>query len=778
MAWNLTKLTIELFSCTALSITPEISPDGSQLYIAGASNDFYCMGSDNGRLLWSTSIDSAILNRPTVFSNTNVANVIYFIESMDGRVRQFDIDTASENWQFSCVDVTGLDSCQNSVEAEFRYVSIVLCGTVSLNGSLPLNFSYSHCSVSESGNVLYYGDIFGRISALEVGTFDTEAPTARPSLSPTVTPSAAPNLSASPTKTNAAMVTTVPTALPTAISTAPPTLLPVVILGPSVFDNANSALGAENEDDEKTDALSLGLIVGVAVAGIIVALLVVFFVARILLRPKKKLRTKETRVKIDDLDGDVEADLESSGEDDSDGADSDDMDDITVTSGSDSVEVEVSAGSQPFQTPIKKSRSRKKRKKIRTPPTATTLASIQEAEDEEIAALPHEDDPKADLSEKFRLVQNTITPVEKGNAGRCSDGHVELAVGLNNLRPLADDMSAGSDDDSVPPPPPPGLEGLFHDHSDIEEEKKDVDFIDGEYLGNLSPQPSFGMTTDSQPPHSPTQSTASARSFISSVAAALSRSPKNSNEPPALSPASSAASTTDQASSEANAEGAPSISMSPSMMSTDSSLYTDDKSRVSTDKLSPLSTGIFGGNDQASLPDDEASAMLQPTLYHKYKARDEAALPARVPGAHYLTKGSPLRPKFTPSGSTKVPKVKSARTKRNLNGFSSSFLQSEGSADEDGNEARISSKAHAEDPRRAPTFKRRSKREETAPKASNMIEDTWNSFLNDLAVAEQQFFSPTHSQKSAVLRYSVDDDDTTLSAPIDDDAATVRTGSA
>lgn len=573
----------------------------------------------------------------------------------------------------------------------------------------------------------------------------------------------------------ATILPTVPPVTPTVLQTASPTVFSGVILAPSVFDNANSALGAETGGDDDTDDMSMGLIIGVAVAGLVVASLVVFFVARTLLRPQKKIKTKETLIKIDDSGGDVEADLGSSGEDESDGGEYDDMDDITVTSGSDVVEVEVTVGAQLYQTPPKKTRSRKKKKKLRTPPTATTLASIQEAEDEELAALHNDAYPKADLNEKFRsTVDNKASSVEKGSAGRSDYGHVELSVGLNNLRPLVDDMSAGSDEDSLPPPPPPGRvtpsSDVQNHPRDVEEEKKDVDFMDGENPGTLSPQPSFGMTSDPQTPNSPAQSAASATSFIASVAAALALSPKKANTPRPLSPAPSA---TSQLSSDANST--PGISMSPSMMSTDSSLYTDDKSRLSTDRLSPLSTGIFG-NDQGSLPDDEALAIMPPSLHHTYDGRDSGG-GIRAPGAHYLSKGTALRPKFKPSGASQVPKVKSARTKRNLNGFSGSYLQSEDSGGEDDDESRIKSKASLADPKKPPTFKRRSKRDEAAPSATNMIEDTWNSFLKDLAAAEQQFFSPTHAQKSAVLRYNKDDDDTTLSAPIDDDAATVRTGS-
>jgi outer membrane protein assembly factor BamB len=111
-----------LFTKTAFLTTPEISPDGSLLYLAGASRNLHCLQTDNGRESWTVPVESAILNRPTLFTSEEGEDVIYIIESMDGRVRQFNSGNGGENWQFNCEDATGIESCQNAVEAEFRYV--------------------------------------------------------------------------------------------------------------------------------------------------------------------------------------------------------------------------------------------------------------------------------------------------------------------------------------------------------------------------------------------------------------------------------------------------------------------------------------------------------------------------------------------------------------------------------------------------------------------------------------------------------------------------------
>ena len=81
------------------------------------------MQANNGMEVWSASVKSIIMNQPSLFTSAGGDSVVYIIESMDGRVRQFNAASGTDNWQFNCVDVSGIDSCQDAVEAEFRYVT-------------------------------------------------------------------------------------------------------------------------------------------------------------------------------------------------------------------------------------------------------------------------------------------------------------------------------------------------------------------------------------------------------------------------------------------------------------------------------------------------------------------------------------------------------------------------------------------------------------------------------------------------------------------------------
>ena len=83
------------------------------------------------------------------------------IQHASGRVVAYNAATGERRWQFDCRDLSGLDNCQDSVEADF--------------------------AISPNNNLLIYGDIFGRINALQIGTHTTmTAPIAVPTSDPII----------------------------------------------------------------------------------------------------------------------------------------------------------------------------------------------------------------------------------------------------------------------------------------------------------------------------------------------------------------------------------------------------------------------------------------------------------------------------------------------------------------------------------------------------------------------------------------------------------------
>lgn len=147
-----------ILSHLAFLTAPVISDDASTLVLAGTNGELYGLQSKDGRQQW-TNVDgaSAILAEPLI-----VGDVLYVIESQSGSVRQHSLWGGDQIWQINCNSDNPF--CGNPVEADF---------TISPNGAL-----------------LYYGDVFGNIVALQVGTVDTPSPTMAPTtVAPTLNPS-------------------------------------------------------------------------------------------------------------------------------------------------------------------------------------------------------------------------------------------------------------------------------------------------------------------------------------------------------------------------------------------------------------------------------------------------------------------------------------------------------------------------------------------------------------------------------------------------------------
>jgi hypothetical protein len=148
-----------MFMSKAFRVAPILSSDGSVLYLAGANTELYCIDATSGDVLWSSNAElrSSILAEPRLMELYDDPKV-FVIEAMNGKVRQHNALTGALDWEFGCLEVSGIP-CNDAVEAEF--------------------------SVAPSGNVIFYGDIFGKIVALEVAAFDTNGPTVTETVPPT-----------------------------------------------------------------------------------------------------------------------------------------------------------------------------------------------------------------------------------------------------------------------------------------------------------------------------------------------------------------------------------------------------------------------------------------------------------------------------------------------------------------------------------------------------------------------------------------------------------------
>lgn len=563
----------------ALLSTPAISSDGSQLFFSGASSGLYSVEAEKGKEVWTDEEEgSEILAQPKVFESGGEA-VVYVIEALNGRIRQHDMDKGERNWEYDlCTGNEENVSCE-SVEAEF--------------------------SLSPTGNVVYYGDISGRIVALEVANFETQAPTATISATPTVSPTTAPTLTYSPTTV-------------TGKPTISPSIAPVDVEAPATSPSS-ALIGDEGEIDETKldDSNVLAIIVGVVVVGLLLLVIIPLMVRRRRNGGGKKGWFDDDSSDDSDLEAPPPPEIRECSDDGSNVLGGVEV--IRVRSSPDE-EIPQKLAPLEEETPLKP--ASKKALSPDTPQTADIY--IEDGNDEgsvhsntSVVLLDDEDaknDERVaeDLMKKFELIAeaqtfeeksdddalviaeaqtfeaSNVTTVEKGAVGQSKDGtHLELAVGNNELNPAPADIPISETETSRPSTP------VVSQDISAQEEKKE---------GDKSPTPAM------------------------------------------------------QISSNANA----------SPQSTSSSLYLSDEAPVdgsNENAVQPtsspdLSPNVFDDLLDSDVPEDEAMAlgtttrerfisMQQPKLSHEYNTRNtskDADAPddeVAAPGAHYMATASP-----------------------------------------------------------------------------------------------------------------------------------------
>jgi len=186
-AWELALQKSDMNPFKPISNPMSISSDGRRLYAVGGGVQIMCIDTESGTSLWSEDDEfTSFVAPPLLAEREGATSVIYSAEYTSGNIRQNDATSGARLWTYNC----GANSCP-SIEADF--------------------------SVSGSGNFLYYGDIFGNIVSLRVGTFVTPAPSVSPTLVPTGKPTLVP--------TQSPVAADVPTtARPTDVDTPMPTI--------------------------------------------------------------------------------------------------------------------------------------------------------------------------------------------------------------------------------------------------------------------------------------------------------------------------------------------------------------------------------------------------------------------------------------------------------------------------------------------------------------------------------------------------------------------------
>ena len=271
---------------------------------------------------------------------------------------------------------------------------------------LTLSFTSSlFNSISSSGNLLYYVDVSGRMLAIEVAAFETDAPTGTPSSAPSFSPSSFPSMSSSPTVVSSespTVFTASPSPPPTMSQGMVPSIsisIPPTTISP-IFLDTNAARNQGGGDDDSVKD-KLPVILGVICGSLLVVAMILFIVGR---KRKKDEETQEIVV-IEDIADDLEGDNESMGDGDGDDDDS-------------AVAIEVVGGSAVY-SPKKRKPKKKKQQEVSPSGGARSLAAIEEVpevnDDNTVVVTGDEDDDGdsvKNLNDKFAYVVEAQTEAE------------------------------------------------------------------------------------------------------------------------------------------------------------------------------------------------------------------------------------------------------------------------------------------------------------------------------------------------------------------------------
>ena len=125
----------------AIPVAPILSRDESRLFVPSASTQMACIDSQKGTTLWEMMGNSRFLAEPKVSPDDER---VYFIQSGDGLVYGVEQEGGAVLWATTCDQFE--EDCANSVLSE--------------------------SALSRDGRYFYYGDVMGRVIALQLGDFE------------------------------------------------------------------------------------------------------------------------------------------------------------------------------------------------------------------------------------------------------------------------------------------------------------------------------------------------------------------------------------------------------------------------------------------------------------------------------------------------------------------------------------------------------------------------------------------------------------------------------
>ena len=570
-------------------------------------------------------------------------------------------------------------------------------------------------TIMPGGNTLFYGDIYGRINCLGVASFETESPTIAPTGEPTMSPTASPTITRTPTQ--------MPQEAVVAQTDDTSERDDVIVLGGDDDGDASGSQTSASQDSWFTNNRRTVYIAGAVAA--LCAIIIPFLLCAMIRRKKKKLLTNKNLVveMVDDS---------SSNEDDLEAQAQQFFDQIETTNTYDPNNgggIEVGFINNP-QTANDSGDDNSELAVLQA--FADQLSEHNTDDSRSLDDVPPPP-PSAPVLEESSVTKSTTSERSFAKKGgklktmgwRKKNKKADTAP-LAAPKPLPEPEKEYEEEEQ---PSAPVEVNEVEESAATNEEESDDDSSTDEYVKELQKEAEARATAEAD------EEVAEDEKSVTEEANNETQSVNKLPETPA------SPSVSDVISGAmkfiAPEDASPAIQQSMSGTSDDDSLYTSYTGY----------SGLFGGKT----PKKETNDM---SLYNKYVYDQEVRRRDRDEIVN--EKKSSLSP---PALDDEHPDDEMTGHRRPTSARASKFLSNNSPEKESKPTSigdmydQLAAIGQQRREARVPSFKRRNKRHEQEA-AKKQQGDTWGSFLNELAEAEKDFYSPSSSKSKKLLEKS------------------------
>jgi hypothetical protein len=161
---------------TAIQFQPAFSMSERRFFVGTTTAILFCINTETGDILWSVEDLRPLSNKAIISPD----DIYVYVTRENGLVAAYDQTTGEESWNITCADLEDPVESDGLLTESFQRVAASCVDLIE-----------AEASISPTGTVLYFGDKYGNVKAIQLGnsTEPTDAPTEFPTFPITDAPS-------------------------------------------------------------------------------------------------------------------------------------------------------------------------------------------------------------------------------------------------------------------------------------------------------------------------------------------------------------------------------------------------------------------------------------------------------------------------------------------------------------------------------------------------------------------------------------------------------------